>query len=157
MDYLKILSLIVLFCSQSRAVLLVAAPTLHCYSYLLILQSKALVRTGTDCTGDPVDTTKKTWSFCCCKFADCKNKQMEHGKRGHNVHQNDQGCCWQPQGQHNYRLFCFFFFLKMHFTCPPFGGFICIAQRWRKTCRGTWRDNSGERRWQEEGAMVRIR
>lgn len=26
--------------------------------------------------------------------------------------QSDQGCCWQPQGQHNYRLFFAFFFFS---------------------------------------------
>lgn len=85
LDYLKILSLIVLFWSQSRAVLLDPALALHCYSYLSFLWIKALVRTGADCTGDPVDTNKRTWSFCCCRFTEYKHQQMEHGKRGHNV------------------------------------------------------------------------
>lgn len=32
--------------------------------------------------------------------------------------QNDQGCCWQPLGQHNYRLFSRFFFPKDTFHLP---------------------------------------
>lgn len=42
--------------------------------------------------------------------------------------QSDQGCCWQPQGQHNYRLFVGLIFVcvfpKDAFLCPPFE--ICL-------------------------------
>lgn len=59
--------------------------------------------------------------------------------------QSDQGCCWQPQGQHNYRRFF------VHFFSPPKDTFHLLSI-WRVHlyCSEMQRDMQGHLEGQQQ-------
>lgn len=58
--------------------------------------------------------------------------------------QSNQGCCWQPQGQHNSRLFVVFFFSKDIFHLHAIWKVCLYCSGMEKDVQGHWRDNSRE-------------
>lgn len=117
--------------------LLAVAPTLYCYSSWSLLYCKALVRAGADCTGDHVDTNKKTLPFCCCYKSRLRKQTDGAWQKGSQCTiKVIRALAGSYRGSIIIGSFCFSPPLKIHFNCPPFGMFPLLV-RDGEGCAGT--------------------